>query len=108
MFVVQLIFAPFDPPRNVSWDNCYKACGEETSSLAPELLGEEVGGDGGEAGEEGGEEDADVPDVDGDVEHAQDVVDAPAGQHQTRVHCAADNSVKRGYNYSKSIIKNCL
>ena len=94
MFIVQLIFAPFDSPRNVPWDNCYKASCEETSSLAPELLGEEVGRDGSETREEGGKEDADVADVDGDVEHAEDVVDAPTGQHQTRVHCAANNPVK--------------
>ena len=95
----------FDPPGNIAWDNCYKAGGKKTCPLAPELLGEEVGGDGSEAGEEGGEEDADVPDVDGDVEHAQDVVDAPAGQHQTRVHCSADNpDMSRGFSYSTSLV----
>lgn len=45
------------------------------SSPYLELFGEVVSHNGGEGGEEGRQEDADVPDVDGDVEEVQHVVD---------------------------------
>lgn len=45
------------------------------SSLYLELFGEVVSHNGGEGREEGCQEDADVPDVDGDVEEVQHVVD---------------------------------
>ena len=45
--------------------------------------------------------------MDGDVEHAEDVVDAPAGQHQTRIHCTANNPVMLSFSH-QSGVKNRL
>lgn len=48
-----------------------------------QLLGEVVGHNGGEGREQGSQEDADIADVDGDVEEVQHVVQEGRGDHQS-------------------------
>lgn len=48
-----------------------------------QLLGEMVGHYGGEGGEQGSQEDADVTDVNGDVEKMQDVIQDGRGDHKS-------------------------
>ena len=66
-----------------------------TCSRVAELLGELVGDEGGEGGEKGRQEDADISNVDGDVEEVEDVVDGGRSHHQTRVYRASDDSTQR-------------
>ena len=77
---------------DVSWYDGNEGRCEKASASAPQLLCEEVGGDGCEAREDWRQEDANVPDVDGQVEWVKDVVDGTGGEHQARVHSASDNT----------------
>lgn len=72
------------------------------SSPYLELFGEVVSHNGGEGGEEGRQEDADVPDVDGDVEEVQHVVDGCRGDHQP---CGTDVALSVGCNWSRAAKK---
>ncbi len=45
--------------------------------------------------EYGRQEDANISDVNGNVQGVQDVVDGPGGDHQTRVNRATDNPAQR-------------
>lgn len=80
---------------DVSWDDGNEGRCEKASASAPQLLCEEVGGDGCEAREDWRQEDANVPDVDGQVEWVKDVVDGTGGEHQARVHSASDDAPQR-------------
>lgn len=58
---------------------------QQPGALVPQLAGQQEGGDGGEAAEHRRQEDAHVPDVHGDVQHVEDVVDEAGGHHEAGV-----------------------
>ena len=63
-----------------------EACGEEPGPLAPDFLGEEVDGQRRHAAEDGGQKDADITDVQRNVEMVKEPVDGARGHHQPGVH----------------------
>ena len=84
-----IVVAPRHGPADVAGHDGNEAGSEESGALRPEFLGEEVGGDGRQSGEERSQEDADVSDVDRDVEEAQHVVDGAGGEHEAGVDSSA-------------------
>lgn len=72
--------------RDVTRGDAHEGCGEETSrGRCDHLGGQEVRRERGEAREAWCKEHADVADVDGEREEAEEVVDGAAGDHQTGV-----------------------
>ena len=63
-----------------------EAGSKQPCPLAPHLLGEEVDSQGRHATEDGGQEDADVPDVQRNVQEVKKPVDGARGHHQPGVH----------------------
>ena len=63
-----------------------EAGSKQPCPLAPHLLGEEVDCQGCHATEDGGQEDADVPDVQRNVQEVKKPVDGAWGHHQPGVH----------------------
>ena len=57
---------------DVAGHDCDEASSKETGAARPQLLGEEVGGDGGQATEEWGQEHANVADVGRNVLESDD------------------------------------
>jgi len=64
-----------DGARDVAGHDGDEGGGDEAGAGGEELLGEQVGDEDGEGGEEGRQEDADVPDVHGEVEEVEQVVE---------------------------------
>lgn len=58
------------------------------------LAGQKVHSQGRQAREAGGEQNADISNVDGDSEEAQDVVDNATGHHKTGVQCATSDTAQ--------------
>lgn len=71
---------------NVAWNDGDEAGRQQPRPLVPQLSRQQKGGDGGEAAEHRGQENTHVPDVDGDVQQVQHVVDEACGHHEAWVH----------------------
>ena len=56
-----------------------------------ELRGEQVSNDGREGGEEGSQKDTDFPDINGDIDGVEKMVDGAGSDHETGVDGSSDN-----------------
>ena len=73
-------------PRDVTGGNAHERSGQETSRRrARHLTSQQIHGKGRESGEAGGEQNANISNIDGDGQEAQDVVDDAASHHETGV-----------------------
>lgn len=90
-----IVIGPSDGPRDVSGADGNKRGGDQSGSGVPDLLPKEVGHDGCVGGEEGRREDADVADMDGKGEEAEDPVDEDGSDHEARVERAANDPAER-------------
>ena len=68
---------------------------QETGALRPELLGQQVSGDGRETAEEWRQKDANLSNVNGHVERVENPVDSTRCEHEARVDGAADDTAQR-------------
>ena len=73
----------------IALTNGDEAGGKEPRPLTPDFLGEEVDGQSGHAAEDGGQEDADVADVQRNVQQMEEPVDGAGSDHQPGVHLSA-------------------
>ena len=81
-----VVVAASDGTGDVTRGNAHEQGSQETSrGRRGHLIGEEVGGNGGKTRESGRKEDADIPDINGDREGSEGVVDGSAGYHEARV-----------------------
>ena len=90
-----VIVAPCHRSRNVSRRDAHEDRSEKPGGWGvAHLGGEKVGGEGCEAGEAGCEQDADVANVDGEGEEAEDFVDDAGGDHQAGVEGPAGDAAE--------------
>lgn len=81
--------------RDVAWCDAHEGGGEETRrGRIDHLIREEIGCERCEARESGSEEDANVTDVYGHGEGAEEVVDGAAGDHETWVEGTTGDSTE--------------
>lgn len=73
-------------PGDVARDDGNEAGRKQPSTLVPQLPRQQEGGDGGQAAEHWSKEHTYVPDVDGDVEQVEHIVDEARCDHQTWVY----------------------
>jgi hypothetical protein len=78
-------------PGLTRYDPHESSC-QQPRALIRHLTSEQVRRPGRQPCESGSEHDANVPDVDGEVEVVEDVVDDTRGDHETRVDRTADDS----------------
>lgn len=84
-----------DRTRNVAWRNANEGSGEEASRRRLRHLGrEEVRGESRQARESGREEHANVPNVNGDGQEAEDVVNDTASNHEAGIEGTASNTAQ--------------
>lgn len=70
-----------DGAGDVARDDGNEAGRQQTRPLVPQLPRQQEGGDGGQTAEHRRQEDTHVPDVDGDVEQVEHVVDETGSHH---------------------------
>lgn len=75
-----------DGTGDVAGDDGDEAGGQEPGALIPQLPRQQEGGDGGQATEHWSQENTHVPDMDGDVQQIQHIVDEARCDHETWVH----------------------
>ena len=91
-----VVVAAGDRPGDVAGGDAHEQGSQETGRRRRgHLIGEEVGGDGGKTRKGGCEEDADIPDIHGNREGSERVVDDAAGDHETGVEGAARDAAQR-------------
>lgn len=72
--------------RDVARSDAHEDCGKQAGRRrVGHLRRQEIAGKGRQAGAGGGEQDANVADVDGEGEEAEDVVDEATGDHEAGV-----------------------
>lgn len=75
-----------DGAGDVARDDGDEAGREQPGALVPQLPRQQKGGDGGQAAEHRSQEHTHIPDVDGDVQQVEHIVDEARCDHQTWVH----------------------
>lgn len=71
---------------DVAGDDGDEAGRKQPRPLVPQLPRQQKGGDGGQAAEHRSQEHAHVPDVDGDVQQVEHIVDEACRDHEAWVH----------------------
>lgn len=90
-----VVVAASDGTGDVARGNAHEQGSQETSrGRGGHLIGKEVGGDGGKTREGGREKDADIPDINGDREGSEGVVDGATGHHEARVEGASRDTAE--------------
>lgn len=84
-----------DGAGDVARDDGDERGGDEPGPGVPDLAAEGVGDERGVGGEEGRGEDADLPDVDGEGERAEEAVEQRGGDHEAREERPADDAPER-------------
>ena len=90
-----VVVGPGDGAGDVSGADGDERGGDEAGPGVPDLAAEGVGDERGVGGEEGGGEDADLPDVDGEGERAEEAVEQRGGDHQPGEERAPDDAAER-------------
>ncbi len=75
-----------DRAGDVAGDDGDKAGCKQPCPLVPQLPRQQKGGDGGQAAEHRSQEHTHVPDVDGDMQQVEHIVDEARCDHQARIH----------------------
>jgi hypothetical protein len=81
-----------DGAGDVTRDDGDERGGDEPRPGVPDLAAEGVGDERGVGGEEGRGEDADLADVDGEGERAEEAVEQRRGDHEAREECSAHDA----------------
>jgi len=90
-----VVIAPRYGTRDVAWRDSHEArCKQASGGRVGHLRGEEIGGESGEAGERRSKQNADVADVDGEGEEAEEVVDGSGGDHEAWVEGSAGDAAE--------------
>lgn len=90
-----VVVAASNGTRDVTGGNAHEDGGEEAGrGRVGHLRGQEVTGKGRQARAGGSQHDADVANVDGEGEKAEEVVDGTAGDHETRVESTTSDTAE--------------